>query len=355
MGSVIVKQYICCKSYVEAVEISKSYEGLRIMHFDLERRQTIVFKRQIRKYDAKSFSHMLIVYFHLKCSDFSDYGYIDSDSLKRYPELPQCLREASNDERFEILTEYRCKSDEYFRDLIYYRDFNEYFEHKLQGLLNKIALVAIVALAGCSRTNFFGIQYEEKGQWYERGYFAYDSYTPFDEDESWLCEGGHCLKMSDVWRWMQSAQKMYRWEDKNTDIPITALSYVMNRMPGEQLIYSVIGLESIYVSKNQKKKKERLKLLLPQVCPGICQEDVEDFYSLRSDLVHGDLSFPEFRRAPYHNYESKYTMPSLSKAGVALIMTIRALVRNNAFCIRNNGTGGIRYMQTEKNDCSDGH
>ena len=100
-----------------------------------------------------------------------------------------------------------------------------------------------------------------------------------------------------------------------------------------------------YVNSNQKQKKHRLMLLLPQVCPGISPEDVEQFYSLRSDLVHGDLPLPECKEPFYYFFDSTETKQCLIKAGVSLMMTIRALVEHNAFRIRNNGAGGIRYLQ----------
>ena len=112
-------------------------------------------------------------------------------------------------------------------------------------------------------------------------------------------------------------------------------------------IYAVIGLESIYVSSNHKQKKQRLMLLLPQVCSGISPDDVESFYSLRSDFVHGDLPLPECKEPFYYFFDSMETKQLLIKAGVSLMMTIRALVEHNAFRIRNNGSDGIRYLQEE--------
>ena len=347
LGKILVTQYFCCKSYKEALEISKAYDSLSIKHFGLGRGQTISFKRSIRKYPAKTFSHMLKVYFWLKCGDFCDYGYVDPLSLKRYPELPQMLKNASDEEKFKIVCEYDHKSFDSYYGFTYYDDFEQYFKRKLQSMLNQIALAGTIAFAGRSHTNDFGIQYEERGQWFERGYSAYDAYTPYEDDEVWAFKGRQCLKMSAVWRWMEYAQRQYRWENQTIAIPITALSYVMNRMPTEQLIYSVIGLESIYVSKNQKHKQEQLKLLLPQVCSGITKDDVGKFYSLRSDFVHGNQAFPVYSRAPYYNFESKYTEPCSIKAAVALIMTIRALIEHNAFRIRNNGAGKIRFIQTD--------
>ena len=346
LGKILVIQYFCCKSYAEALEISKAYDSLRIKHYGLGRRQTISFKRSIRKHSAKSFSHMLKVYFWLKGGDFCDYGYVDPLSLTCYPELPQLLKNASDDkEKLNIVFEYEEKRFDSYYGFTYYDDFDQYFKRELQGLLNQIALAGIIAFAGRSHTNYFGIQYEERGQWFERGYSAYDAETPFEDDESWSHQGRKYLNMSDVWQWIEQARHQYRWENQTTSIPITALSYVMNRMPTEQLIYSVIGLESIYVSKNHKNKQERLKLLLPQVCPGITEDDIGKFYSLRSDYVHGDLPFPVCDRAPYYNYASKYTEPSSIKAAVALIMSIRALVEHDAFRIRNNGAERIRFIQ----------
>ena len=345
LGKIMVKQFICCTSYAEAVEISKSYEKLRIKHYDLGRGQTIAFKRSIHKNTSKYYSHMLTVYFYLKCSDFCDYGYVDSESLKRYPELPHLLRAASDEKRLDIVHEYSEKSEEIYHELTYYENFDQYFRCRLQSLLNHIALAGTIALAGNSHTNSFGIYFEEQGQWYERGYSAYDTYTSFENDAAWSYQSKHYLKMVDVWQWMQLAQRKYHWDDQTISIPVTALSYVMNRTPAEQLVYAVIGLESIYVSSNQKQKKQRLMLLLPQVCPGISPEDVEQFYSLRSDLVHGDLPLPECKEPFYYFFDSTETKRCLIRSGVSLMMTIRALVEHNAFRIRNNGAGGIRYLQ----------
>lgn len=148
MGRIMVKQFISCTSYAEAVKISKAYEKFRIKHYDLGRGQTIAFNRAIRKHTSKFYSHMLTVYFYLKCSDFCDYGYVDSESLKRYPELPQLLRAASDEERLDIVHEYSEKSEEIYHDLIYYTNFEEYFRRHLQSLLNHIALAGTIALAG---------------------------------------------------------------------------------------------------------------------------------------------------------------------------------------------------------------
>ncbi len=117
MGKILVTQYFCCKSYAEALEISKAFDSLRIKHYGLGRRQTISFKRSIQKHSAKSFSHMLKVYFWLKGGDFCDYGYVDPLSLKCYPELPQLLKSASDEEKLNIIFEYEEKRFDAFSEM----------------------------------------------------------------------------------------------------------------------------------------------------------------------------------------------------------------------------------------------
>ena len=345
MGKIIVQQFFFCQSFAEAVEIGKTYATFKIHHYDLGRGQTITFRKTIRKFSSASYTHLLTLFFSLNCGDFSDYGYIDPVSLKRYPELPDILRNTPDDNKLDVILEYSHKSDALFHDLIYYVDFDQYYKYKLQKTLDQIALAGTIALAGRSHTNCFGVQYEERGQALERNYFAYEAFTPYEDDEAWTSQGRKYLLMADVWNWMQNAQHKYVWKKQNTSVPITALSYVMNRMPIEQLIYAVIGLESVYVSKNQKHKQEQLKLLLPQACPGITQEDIGRFYSLRSELIHGDLPLPVCSEETHFDPESMLNRQCFTKAGVALIMTLRTLVEHNAFRIRNNGAGGIRYLQ----------
>lgn len=69
-------------------------------------------------------------------------------------------------------------------------------------------------------------------------------------------------------------------------VAFSALTYVLNREPHESLLYSVIGLESIYSPDNHG-ISNTLQKHINHIFPSITKEQIKSIYRKRSDFVHG--------------------------------------------------------------------
>lgn len=226
----------------------------------------------------------------------------------------------------------------------YYENFERYFNKELKDLIDKLYLTEVIALPHSRSGGLYTIYYEECGKVYEMNYCAEKGRFSFVRTLDSLGKL-ETIDFQQTWDWVNRYRK-YQKDVLQTEVrPLTALSYAINREPFEQFFYAILGLESVYTNGNRKTTiKEQLKTILPKVFTNVNADDIEKLYSLRSDFVHGNITFPNY-------YDSK--SPSLikydyiryaSEADFLLLRTIQLLVKNNAYKVRNDGTGGIVFV-----------
>lgn len=341
-SQIVIDQLFSCKSYSEALKVSKAFERFNFLFFDLGGKRTIHAKRYIHKSKVSDYSHRVTIRFVIDYhGSFLSYGFIDKKTQMKYPELPLLLSTDDIDERYEIIEKYDDS------EIYYYRDFDFFLDQILNKHLEKLHLAEVIAFAGKYTSSYFFIQYEEKGISYEKFYCVPLPPLAFDmHNYESLCNLGP-ISMNQVWVW--SNENYYSKIDKNFSEakPLIALSYVVNRMPFERLLYAVIGLESVYTNNSNSLKKQLIEKI-PEVFPFITEKDVESFYKVRSNFIHGNIVFPlSYNNDNIDRLYLKY-LESAQKASNLLLSTIRLLVNNNAIKIRLDYSGKICFIKGEQ-------
>ena len=265
---------------------------------------------------------------------------------QKYPEIVDDIQNADNP--WEVINKYEDKPGIY--DVYYYRDFKEFLNERLMKYFQKLNMLGQIAFAEKYDTNAFEIDFDT----YE-GSFIYPIYLNtsalwVDYSTKSLIDDSTPIPAREIWKWMnenyyckkEDAYSRGSWSYAEVRV-ITSYSYVLNRTPFEILLYAIIGLESALTEEDEKLPngrkhgiKAQLKEIMPKLFSFITCEDVEAMYRLRSKFVHGDISFPNYYALDPYGYghgEYKYES-SAGKARLALLMTIRLLVKNNATKIR---------------------
>lgn len=116
---------------------------------------------------------------------------------------------------------------------------------------------------------------------------------------------------------------------QRTPVAFSALTYVLNREDHESLLYSVIGLESIY-SPNNHGISYTLQKRINYIFPSVTKEQIKTIYSKRSDFVHGKEKINLYKDyTDMINGIFPYDDVSIL-ATALLIETIRKLIANDA-------------------------
>lgn len=345
-SQIIIEQIICCNSYAEAIEISKAFGGFHFRIIGLGRVQTVYAKRFISKLTTSNrYKYCVKIRFTINYQgEFLSYGYLDERSKKKYPELSSLLSEEEVDRRWKIVSKFQNYEDDLCRDIYFYEDFKDFFDEVLKEYLNKIYLTEVIAFADCYCMDTFIVFYQEQGVTYEIGYSATspnksvyaEKYVPACELEP--------IHVRSVWNWTNKNYYSKKDDYISEARPLTAISYVVNRLPFEQLLYAVIGLESVY-TKDEHRVKKQLKEIIPKVFSFISEEDVEVFYKLRSEFVHGDIIFPIFYDNNVLGSSSINYWEPAQKASALLLLTVRLLVKYDATKIQLDQTGNVIFVK----------
>ena len=341
MGKIIIDQYIFCDSYESAKKISRAFENFRFKFYDLGRNSSVYAKRYIRKNSESIYSsYKLVVRYNIEYEgEFLEYGYLDQRTQRKYPELIGKLSTADVYQKIEILHEYSCMEDNICRDIYYYKNFEQFFNDVLKPCMNKIYMTCVIAFANMYRTDCFAVQYVENGQGCERGYIANDSYDTMYPSMYFSGYDEKPLTLTTVWNWIQKHHKYKKDLLTSEARPLTALTYAINRSNFERTFYAVVGLESVF-TKDEKGVRRQLKKVITKAFPDVSEEDIDLFYSKRSDFAHGDIIFPDY----YENSKNSYHWSELTdvakKTTSLLIMTLRELIKNHA----------IKILVDEKNN-----
>ena len=347
MGKIYIDHLYICSSYNEAKELSKQFSAFKVVFRSLGVKRTIHPKIYIRKRKGKSnYSHVLTVRYKFDfLGEFAEYGFIDRRTLHRYPYLPNALVAIEDKfDRWEAFFELISADDEYMYDPEYYENFEGYFKKELKGLIDKLYLTEVIALPHSRSGGIYTIYYEECGKVYEMNYGAEKGIFSFMKSVDSL-ENLETLDFQKVWDWIIKHRK-YPKDKWHTEVrPLTALSYAINREPFEQFFYAILGLESVYTNGNRKATiKEQLKTMLPKVFPSVSADDIEKLYSLRSDFVHGNITFPNYYDSKSPSFVDYDYIKYANEADFLLLRTIQLLVKNDAYKARNDGTGGIVFV-----------
>lgn len=344
--TITVDQYIFCRTYAEAVNISKSFKNFSFRFASLGKSRIVHAKRFIYKAGTQDNPYRVVIRYVLPYDgSFDECGYLDAPTQIKYPELPKKLLDLPEFDRVELIIEYNYKSNEDDHNIVFFRDFEHFLKSSLSKLLNTLHLATVIAFGNQYASYGFGIYYKEKEQYWERPFFA-------DKASMGCLSNNHLsqymkkvLPMESVWNWMK--QSYYKPKDRwcSEVRSLTALSYVINRTSFECLLYSAIGLESIY-TKSEKRVKQQLKDTIPKVFPEFTEAEIDLIYSKRSDFVHGDVFFPMNESYRSHSTDGEFEYRRIAeKASALLLASIRTLVEMDASQIVLDVDGNIVFRK----------
>ena len=134
--------------------------------------------------------------------------------------------------------------------------------------------------------------------------------------------------IEDCWKWICN-NTMMGVPGKKEPVYFTVLSYLLNRYDYEALLYSVIGLESLFTEPKSRNISYQLKKNIAAVFPSLQEADLNKVYKLRSKFVHAgsDISFLD----SFIGFANDSTLKeSLELASAILIESIRLLIRSQA-------------------------
>lgn len=331
MSKIIINQYIFCDSFESAKKISKSFEGFKFKFYSLGKNSSVYAKRFIRKNPESTYHpYKVIISYPIEYNgEFLEYGFLDERTQHKYPELVGKLSVEDRYEKLAVLHKYQSLEDRICRDIYYYENFEKFFNDVLKNCMNRIYMASVIAFANEYIADFFAVCYNEKGQYYERGYFAQDSYDRIRPSTYWGNTDITPMAISTVWTWMEKSHQ-YRKDDMSSEArPLTAITYSLNRSNFERTFYSVVGLESVF-TKNEKSVRRQLKQTITKVFPAVSENEIDLFYNKRSDFAHGDIFFPDYYENSRNTLHwSDYT-DTARKSTALLIITLRELVKNDA-------------------------
>ena len=344
MGKIYIDHFYLCSSFSEVKELSTNFANFKFVFYSLGVKRTIRPKCYIRKRDKREkYTHTLSLRYKFEFTgDFGEYGFLDHRTLKKHPELPNVLLKIDDSfDRWEAVHHY---DDDYRYDPVFYEDFQHYYDKRLKELIEKLYLTEIIALPRSISWGLYSIFYEECGKVYEKRYLVENGLLSFIRSLDSL-QDLESLDFQLTWNWVNQERKYERDKWHSEVRPLTALSYTINRKPFEQFFYAILGLESVFTNGNRKESiKGQLKSILPKVFPNITEDDVEVLYKLRSDFVHGNITFPNFYQSNDMLYTDYAYMDYAKKADYLLLRTIQLLVKNNAYKAKNDGSGCIVFV-----------
>ena len=136
------------------------------------------------------------------------------------------------------------------------------------------------------------------------------------------------LSFEQTFSWIKQYTNLHK-ETQKPPVAFTALTYVLNREEHESLLYSVIGLESIYTP-GSKGISYALQHRINHVFPSVTKEQVKDIYNKRSKFVHGEpkMNIYEDNTDILNGVFQFDEEPILAIA--LLIESIRILIANNS-------------------------
>ena len=137
------------------------------------------------------------------------------------------------------------------------------------------------------------------------------------------------LTFRECWKWAVKNTSLFQ-KNNSSPVAFSTLSYILNRELHETLIYSTIGLESLFCPPKSKSTRYLLTKRIPTVFPVIEEDQIKEMYAARSDIVHGNIKIGTY----YIIREIIKTDDAIANAcvlGVALLVeSIRKLIESDA-------------------------
>lgn len=123
----------------------------------------------------------------------------------------------------------------------------------------------------------------------------------------------------------------------------SAFSHAVNKDYMDSLLYTFIGLESVYTFKSSFTKVQ-LKTSITIVIDYISADEIEKLYGLRSGFAHGNTTLPFYGEIDLAAHLNYLLIQKLSRA---FLDTIRLLVIHDSTKIKVNN-GSIQYIKEKR-------
>lgn len=102
------------------------------------------------------------------------------------------------------------------------------------------------------------------------------------------------IKIDRVWNWLKERKGFMQGMSTNAiERALNAFSYIYNSSSYEDLFYTMIGIEAIYVRNKEgilQQIKEKTKAIFGE--PPDYMKRLKHMYNVRSRFIHGELNFP---------------------------------------------------------------
>lgn len=150
------------------------------------------------------------------------------------------------------------------------------------------------------------------------------------------------LTLQETWNWIHDHTSLFGKKQKSP-MAIAALSYILNRENHEALLYSIIGLESIYCPEDSG-ISFILQSRITHIFPSITRRQIKHLYDLRSNFVHGGKLIG-VKYSDDETYEDDCEYKEYAFLSYALLVeTLRLLIHNNAETINFSSTISYEYQ-----------
>ncbi|MPM20953.1 hypothetical protein SDC9_67392 [bioreactor metagenome] len=145
------------------------------------------------------------------------------------------------------------------------------------------------------------------------------------------------LNIRNVWKWLSEKTHYFNGISITAiDRAINAFTYLFNPDKYEDLLYCLIGIESIYNSNESNAILEQIKVKCESLFgeSASTKKELNQMYNIRSRFIHGQLNFPS-KFTPYegaddfNEFECSF-LKTLQTAQSILLATIQKFVVNDA-------------------------
>ena len=219
-------------------------------------------------------------------------------------------------------------------------NLEDFYEEKVKKLVLAIVMSIAIAYPEININSATTIVAFDGNVYKKEQYF---SYYPIHNDS--IKEYGNIIDSSvsfdDCFNWIKKHTSLADKEVK-TPVIFSSLSYVFNRELHEILIYSIIGLESIYAPSN-KGIAYTLQKNINTVFPMVRKDMIKNLYKMRSEFIHGEISVGNFQLID-ETIDSTHDYSEPCKLAIALLIaTVRKLIENDATGIKFKETISFEY------------
>ena len=140
------------------------------------------------------------------------------------------------------------------------------------------------------------------------------------------------LSFNQTMDWIKRNTSLFENVQKSP-VAFSALTYILNREIYESLLYSIIGLESIF-SPNSKGISYALQKRIHHIFPTVPKEKIKELYQARSKFVHGELKVGNYQLVEETIDDYLEMRDTAILATAILLESIRMLIAQNATSIQ---------------------